>query len=79
MTFLGIVFVMLLGIQDGRSLVESVHEHVDEQYIVDLQCIIWSTASGSSSLRSIVPDSASRNGLLQAPSKNPDREHMIAL
>lgn len=48
-------------------------------FLVDLQWIIWSTASGSSSLRSIVPDSASLKGLLHAPSKNPDREHMIAL
>lgn len=79
MTFLGIVCVVLLGIQNGRSLVESVHKHIYEQDIVDLQCIIWSTASGSSSLKSIVPDSASLKGLLQAPSKKPDREHMIAL
>src|ERR1700712_3155458 len=44
----------------------------------DIQCTICSTASASSSLRSITPVCASRNRLLQAPSKKPDREQMMA-
>jgi hypothetical protein len=44
-----------------------------------LQLTMYSTASSSSSLRSMMPDSASLNVLLHAPSKKPDLEQMSAL
>lgn len=44
-----------------------------------VQLIICSTASSSSSLRSMTPEFASENEPLQAPSKKALREHKIAL
>jgi len=71
--------VALSGNLDGRSLERAVSGDLSiggNDWCI--QFTICSTASGSSSVRSITPVSDSRNGVRHAPSKNEDLEQTSA-